>query len=602
VGETWFAAEKRDSVGIFYSLLESALNGSDSSLLAPMTTPEFSNIPETFPLFDGSDLDPSLFTLSPEGLSEPARKSALNALSEFVTKQRSHSLGYQANQYGMYGDLAEYLTLHMNNIGDPFLEGNYTLNSKIMERAVLDYFAQLWHAETPHDPNNHNSYWGYVLTMGSTEGNLYGLWNARDYLAGKALLDDPETVPQASAGGEAGSGNILRRLIWHQAPIPKQNKNAYTPVAFYSQDTHYSVIKIMRLLGIKTFFEVGQNEFPKQCPLSEYKAKGEWPQEVPSEGGPLGPGSIDVDALTRLVYFFAEQGYPILLCLNYGTTFKGAYDNVQLICERLQPIFEKFGLESREVIYDPATGARDIRTGFWIHVDGALGATYMPFLEMAQAQGKIPSHGPSFDFRLPYVHSICTSGHKWIGAPFPTGIYMTRVKHQLRPPSDPAYIGSPDTTLSGSRSGLAPIVLWYYLANHSHQAQVERALRCEDLATYTYDRLLGLSKSLRKDLWVQRTPLSLAILFRKPRAELIHKYTLSCESLNVDGKQRDYAHVYMMESVTRRKIDGLIEDLSQPDAFPAQAQTPDPLPMARPLTAGTARPLTHVPLTGRGWR
>ncbi|MEB3258243.1 MAG: hypothetical protein VKN83_08005 [Cyanobacteriota bacterium] len=35
----------------------------------------------------------------------------------------------------------------------------------------------------------------YVLTMGCTEGNLYGLWNGRDYLAGKVLLDDPDTVP-----------------------------------------------------------------------------------------------------------------------------------------------------------------------------------------------------------------------------------------------------------------------------------------------------------------------------------------------------------------------------------------------------------------------
>ena len=566
-----------------------------------MTSPDPAGIPAEHELADGPGLDPSLFTLSPEGLSEPERKTALNALAEFIAKQRNLSLGYQANQSGMYGDLAEYLSVHMNNIGDPFAEGNYTLNSKAIERAVLDFFAELWHAERPHDLHNPESYWGYILTMGSTEGNLYGLWNARDYLAGKALLDDPETVQQNS-GDRQGDPRILRRLIWHQAPLPKRNKNAFTPVAFYSEDTHYSIIKVMRVLGIKTFYELGQNEYAKQCPIPEFRDKQSWPQEVPSEAGVLGPGSIDIDALAVLVEFFAERGYPILLCLNYGTTFKGAYDNVALICERLQPIFARHGLESRQVIYDPATGASDTRTGFWIHVDAALGATYMPFLEMAKSQGKIPNHGPIFDFRLPYVHSLSTSGHKWIGAPFPTGLYMTRVKYQLRPPSDPAYIGSPDTTLAGSRSGLAPIVLWSYLASHSHAAQIERALRCQDLASYTHAKLLELGHRLEKDLWVQRTPLSLAVLFRRPNGKIVNKYTLSCESVSVEGQQRDYAHVYLMAHVTKQKIDCLIEDLCQADAFPASGQTPDCLPAPPAVSTAAARPLTHVPVAGRGWR
>jgi histidine decarboxylase len=398
--------------------------------------------------------------------------------------------------------------------------------------------------------------------------------------------------------------SLVRRLLLHQAAVPQANPHAYTPLAFYSEDTHYSVIKIMRILGIQTFYEVGKNMYPGQCPLKG--SQGIWPQEVPSEGGVLGPGCIDVEALTELVSFFADRGYPILLNLNYGTTFKGAYDDVGAICAALKPVFQRNGLESRQVVYDPETGARDERRGFWIHVDGALGATFMPFLEMAHEQGRISARGPDFDFRLPYVHSIATSGHKWIGAPFPTGLYMTRVKHQLRPPSDPAYIGSPDTTLAGSRSGLAPIVLWTFLASHSHEAQIERALRCEHLAGYTHARLLELSETLSIDLWVHRTPLSLAVLFRQPNAAIVAKYSLSCERLIVDGAARDYAHVYLMESVSPAKIDALLEDLSQPNAFPAP---PPPSPGAAPGAIPTstspprsARPLTHVPVQGRGWR
>jgi histidine decarboxylase len=69
--------------------------------------------------------------------------------------------------------------------------GNFTVNSRALERDVFAYFARLWHAKTPHDATDEASHWGYLLSTGSTEGNLYGLWNARDYLKGKALIRDP---------------------------------------------------------------------------------------------------------------------------------------------------------------------------------------------------------------------------------------------------------------------------------------------------------------------------------------------------------------------------------------------------------------------------
>jgi len=101
---------------------------------------------------------------------------------------------------------------------------------------------------------------------------------------------------------------------------------------------------------------------------------------------------------------------------------------------------------------------------------------------------------------------------------------------------------------------------------------------------------------------VQRTPLSLAVLFRRPNEKIVNKYTLSCESVSVEGQQRDYAHVYLMAHVTKQKIDCLIEDLCQADAFPASGQTPDCLPAPPAVSTAAARPLTHVPVAGRGWR
>ena len=48
----------------------------------------------------------------------------------------------------------------------------------------------------------------------------------------------------------------------------------------------------------------------------------------------------------------------------------------------------------------------------------------MLFLEMAAKNGLLDNlePGPVFDFRLDHVASIVTSGHKWIGAPWPCGI------------------------------------------------------------------------------------------------------------------------------------------------------------------------------------
>ncbi|MBP2316964.1 hypothetical protein [Azospirillum soli] len=313
-----------------------------------------------------SGIDDALFALKPEGLSDVERQSALTQLSLYEVTQKSRFLGYQANQYDNYGELSQYMTMHLNNIGDPFVTGNFTINTKFMERPVLDYYAALWNAKWPHESNDLESYWGYVLTMGSTEGNLYGLWNARDYLAGKVLLDDPETAAKAVT---APANSLPRKLVWHQADCPHDNPNAYTPVAFYSEDTHYSIIKIMRILNVSTFYELGTNQYPGQCPITK---DGQWPQEVPSVGGALGPGCIDVDALEKLVEFFASRGYPIMVCCNYGTTFKGAYDDVEAVGKRLLPMLKKYGLDEREVVYDPAQGLSDRRTGYWIQMAGTV--------------------------------------------------------------------------------------------------------------------------------------------------------------------------------------------------------------------------------------
>lgn len=533
-----------------------------------------------------------MFQLSSGGLSEHKRRAALRQLQSYQTDQKSRLLGYQVNQNIDYDDdLKTFLNYHTNNVGDPFQTGSYTMNTKWMERAVLDYYARLWNAKWPHDPEDPDSYWGYVLTMGSTEGNLYGLWNGRDYLAGKCLLDDPE-----SGDGDADrEGCAPLGAVYQQANAPGENPNAFTPVAFYSEDTHYSVIKALRILNVHPFYDVGGNEYPGQCPLT---SDGSWPKEVPSVDGARGPGCIDIDALVTLVDFFAARGYPALINLNYGTTFKGAYDDVETAGTRLTEVFRKHGLLEREIDY--RSGRSETRNGFWIHVDGALGAAYMPFVEMAYNARRVPQRGPNFDFRLPFVHSMTMSGHKWIGAPWPCGVFMTKTRYLLRPPSRPGYIGSNDSTLAGSRNAFSAIVLWDHLARHSYVRQIEKALRLEELAEYMYRQLQALEQERGEDLWVARTPLSLTLRFRRPNPVIVLKYSLANETLDVGDERRDYSHIYIMEHVTRERLDQLLADLRQPQAFTVVPEATSQTPHVHE-TLRDGRPLCYVPLQGRGF-
>lgn len=516
------------------------------------------------------------FELPVEGLPADQRRRKLRLLQEYLEWHRDRFLGYQVNQdLDDYPDVvAPLLGLHSNNVGDTFKDSNMQLHTKWLERNVIRYYAALWGAK-PYDPEDAESAWGYVLSMGSSEGNVYGLLNARDYLSGKVLMMEPVRSDTAVPMGQG--------LHLCQAPLSKgQHENAFSPVAFFSEDTHYSVAKAAHTLAIPTFGAVGNALYPNRCPITR---NGKWPLEVPSTSRDAGPGTVDVEALAELVRFFAAEGFPILLILNLGSTFKGAHDDVEEVAQRLRPIFEEHGLVDRAVHYD-AEGrfTCDVRNGYWIHVDGALAATYLPFLRMAQAQGLVPSSPrlPPFDFSVPEVSSIVTSGHKYPGAPWPCGVYMTKRKFQLQPPPDPAVIGSPDTTFAGSRNALSAVLFWNFLASHSYQDQVEMIARCERVAQYAMNELgrvdAELTKRQKAPLEHARSPFSLSVRFRIPNADIVRRYSLAHVSLNTGGASpAEFSHLYVMRHVTTGLVDTLVAELLDVEtAFPDAPAGPAP--------------------------
>jgi len=522
----------------------------------------------SYPTKDSENIYPQIpginfkdFKLTLERMPETQRMRALKSLYDYEIKQRQNSIGFQGNQKMDYLDLAQFLNISIHNIGDPFVTGNYTVNTKFVERAVLDYLASIWNAQWPHEnvqnENSNdqwlNSYWGYI-TMGGTEANIFALCNARDYLEGKALLHNSNDGEQIKC---------YSNITQHQKCCPvkaDESPRACIPIIFYSQDTHYSIAKATSMLKIATFNDVGSgshvcpliypDDYPKTFSQSILDKNG-WPTEVPSNED----GSIYIPALSKLVNFFANLGHPILVCFNFGTTFKGAFDDVELAIRDLMPILRNTGLFERKVKCTK-TGKFDIRTGFWFHVDGALGAAYMPFLTPQRNKGI-----PRFDFRIKEMHSLSMSGHKWIGTPWPCGVYMSKVKYQVIPKTSPNYIGSPDSTLAGTRNAFSALLLWDFFSKNSLEDLRKKADYSMELTQYAFTQLKKLEKDLGENLWVEHSYGSLAVRFKKTNPNLVYKYSLAEETLFVDGDRRDYNHIYLMGHVTKSLIDQLVKDI-----------------------------------------
>ena len=489
----------------------------------------------------------SLYQVPSSGLTSEEHDRAMEETLRLVKHGSVSFCGFMNNVSFKFPPLFDspFANAMMNNAGDPFNVGTaFYLQPKWMERGILDYYASLWNAKWPHDPNDPETYWGYVLTMGSSEGNIHALWSARNYLAGRY-------VQTATNGGDhSGTCDTTSSALSKE------------PVVFFSQNSNSSLPKLCDLVSISAFDVVGRDTYPNENPLG-----GDGVPGVPCTGGDEGPGIIDIDALEKLVDFFSSKGHPIVVIYNYGTTLKGSCDDVKTAGERLVRVLEKNNMYER-MLLNPNDSGCTLRKGYWFHIDGALATAYMPFLEMAFKNGQTDIQpGPVFDFRLPFVTSIVMSGHKFIGIPWPCGVYIIRNSKRLTQNWSLPYSGSYDRTVSFSRNGHSAILLWSYNSTNSYDAQVASVLECLRVVTYAVRQFHELQRILGIDLWVINTPPSLSILFRRPNARIIQKYSLSSTTLCINYEKQPIVQICVMQHVTTDKIDSLIEDLKVPGAF-----------------------------------
>jgi histidine decarboxylase len=359
-------------------------------------------------------------------------RERLDALYERMRVANDVSLGYPSAKDFDYSELDRFMRFPVNNVGDPYAESTYRVETREFEREVVQFFADLFRAP-PDD------WWGYV-TNGGTEGNLYGLYLAR------------ELLPNG--------------------------------MVYYSEQTHYSVAKNLHFLGMRHITI----------------------RSLPS-------GEIDYDDLQETLRI--HRDVPPIVFANIGTTMTEARDDVG----RIVRMMDDMAIRQR-----------------YIHSDAALSGGYAGFLHPR----------PSYDFE-DGADSIAVSGHKFLGAPVPCGVVIARKHNVARIARAIDYIGNLDTTISGSRNGITPLMLWYRLEQLGIDGIRRRVAHSLEIAEYLVRRL----QSASIDAW--RNPNAITVVFPRASEALRVKWQLATAG--------SISHAIVLPNVTREQIDAFADDM-----------------------------------------
>jgi histidine decarboxylase len=263
-------------------------------------------------------------------------------------------------------------------------------------------------------------------------------------------------------------------------------------ILYCSKESHYSVLKAARMYRMDAV-----------------------------EINTLSTGEIDLEHFeAKLREQLAIKKRPVILNVNVGTTVRGAVDDLDGCIAALHAV----GYTEEE---------------FYIHVDGALFGLMLPFITAA----------PLVSFHKP-IGSISVSGHKFIGAPVPCGVVMTRKSHITKMSSNIEYLNSKDATIMGSRNGHAALYMWYRLARKGKSgltADVEMCMQNSALLVQMLNES-GVTCMLNH--------MSSTVVFERPTEHaFVRKWQLACSG--------DVAHVVVMPSVTPDILRVFVDELNQ---------------------------------------
>ena len=356
----------------------------------------------------------------------------LETLQKNIISARDSFLGYPVSKDFNYSELNKFLEYPINNLGDPFEDCTYKVQTHDIEKEVIGFFAKMFRAQP-------NDYWGYV-TNGGSESNLYGLYIARE-LHPKGMV-------------------------------------------YYSESTHYSIKKNIHLLNIPSIVIRSQEN-----------------------------GEIDYEDLENTIRFNRHK--PAIVIATFGTTMMESKDDVS----KIKGILKKLAIQDH-----------------YVHCDGALSGTYGAFMDPK----------PSFDFK-DGADSIAISGHKFIGSPIPCGVVITKKSHKDRIAKGISYIGSLDTTITGSRNGHSPLYLWYALKHLGLDGLKERYEYSLSVANYCKEEM----EKIGIPAWSNQNAITVVIPKMPKSIQL--KWQLATEG--------EITHIICMPNVTKSQIDELIHDI-----------------------------------------
>ncbi|MDO6808928.1 histidine decarboxylase [Zobellia galactanivorans] len=254
-------------------------------------------------------------------------------------------------------------------------------------------------------------------------------------------------------------------------------------MVYFSESTHYSVRKNIHLLNLSSITIRSQEN-----------------------------GELDYEDLENTLQLNRDK--PAIVLTTFGTTMTEAKDDVS----KVKGILKKLAIQNH-----------------YIHCDAALAGAYGAFIEP-----RIP-----FDFE-DGADSISISGHKFIGSPFPSGVILAKRSLRDRIARSISYIGSLDTTITGSRNGHSALFLWYAIKKMGIKGLEARYRHSLETAEYCKKEL----NNIGIPAWKNKG--AITVVFPKVSPCIKEKWQLATD---------EATHIICMPNVTKRQIDEFIVDM-----------------------------------------
>ena len=132
--------------------------------------------------------------------------------------------------------------------------------------------------------------------------------------------------------------------------------------------------------------------------------------------------------------------------------------------------------------------------------------------------------------------------------PTPPFIVITRRSLKARVGAQVEFLNTHDTTIGGSRSGHAPLVLWYALHHYGLAGLRDRTQTARGLARYTVDQLQGIG-------WpAWRHPHAMTVVLDTPPAPTLRRWAMPTSQ----GR----SHIVCTPSLTRPQLDAFVADIA----------------------------------------